>query len=257
MANMLIVRPLTVGSVAASRGTGAANLLTPDPKEVWRDTTPDSTQVSLTIDMGADVAFDTVALVGTNGWGNITVDVFYSTAAQGATYASTFYALGTPASQAPQAPLTLLMHRAAGTVTGRYIRVRVAQQTGASALYAGGLVVGAAFKPTYNMEWGSGRGLIDTGTKQRLRGGGFGITRGAKVPTYQWTLGDLTDSEVGTLYDLIAKVGETDPVLVVEDPAATSGLDRGIHYGLLNRLDTYERQDPNLNRWSLSMERWL
>ena len=121
----------------------------------------------------------------------------------------------------------------------------------------GVLLVGLAFQPAHNQEWGAGRQPIDTGVKDPLLGGGFGILEGARKARYRWTLGDLTEAEADALYGLALDQGETSPLLVVEDPDATMGLNERLHYGLFDGFEAYERANPSQTRWGLSVTQWV
>jgi hypothetical protein len=61
MANILICPPTGIANVGASRGSGVANLLRPDPKEVWQDSAVGSA-VTIDVDFGSVVAIDTIFL---------------------------------------------------------------------------------------------------------------------------------------------------------------------------------------------------
>jgi hypothetical protein len=118
-------------------------------------------------------------------------------------------------------------------------------------------IAGERFSPTWGHEWGAGRFLSDTSSVSRNRAGGFGIERGAVVPGWDFTLGDLTLEETEQLFDMMRKVGESAPVVVAEDPDASNDLDARIHYGLFRRLEKYERASVGVTRWSLKVEDWI
>jgi hypothetical protein len=124
-------------------------------------------------------------------------------------------------------------------------------------IQAGALIVSRAFQPTWNKEWGSGRRPIDTGSREPLIGGGFGIGRGVRKRAYSWTLGDLPDAEVDAIEDIALACGETSPLVVVEDPEVDAGLVRRIHYGLFDRFEAFERKAVGVTRWSLSIIGWV
>ena len=105
----------------------------------------------------------------------------------------------------------------------RYIRISVTQPAGNAVLSAGVVMVGAAWRPTFNMELGHGRRVIDTGSATSLADGGFATVDGARKRQFNWTLGDLSIAETDALEELALKHGQTLPLLVVEDPAATVG----------------------------------
>lgn len=256
MGNILIVQPLAINAVAVSRGSGGANLATPDPKEVWLDSAV-STAANLNIDFGSAKAFDTV-LLG-----------YVSPPAAGATWtlswsndASTwtvFKASGAlrAVDSASSSPARTHAFWNGAAQTARYLRIAVTQPGGSAALSAGVVAAGKAFVPTYNKEWGAGRRPIDTGTATALIGGGFANVPGARKMAYNWTFGDLTDAEVDALCELALAIGETSPVLVVEDPAATTGQRGRIHYGQFTGIKAYERRNPKQTRWDWAIEEWV
>lgn len=254
MSNMLILPPLPIAGVTATRGSGAANLLTPDPKEVWVDSAV-STAATLTIDLGSVQQVDTLFLGFTNADAGATWSASYGVAAsnENALFAAT--ALRDADAIGPR--YHGLFHKPDGPVAARYIAVAVTQPAAKPALFAGIIMAGAAFVPTYNRDWGPGRQLIDTGNKTSLRSGGFGTAKGARKAVYQWTLAELLDSEVLALWKLAKDRGETDPIVVCEDPDAAAGRNEGIYYGLFNRFAAYDRQDPDWTQWGLSLEEWV
>lgn len=256
MANVLILSPAAVSAVAVSRGAGGANLLTFDPKEVWTDSAV-STAANIDLDLGAAQNVDTIALAavygpvagaswtisgGTGGYTDFVIKAASALRAVDAT------------GQSPSISHALWTGAA---VNVRYIRIAVTQPAANPALSIGRALCGAAFVPQYGQEWGAGRGVIDTGTATRLPSGGFAVVDGARAGTYAWTLGDLSQAEYEALYALQLAVGTTGPVLVVEDPAATTAQRNRIHYGLLTSLRKFERRNPAQTRWELSMEEWI
>lgn len=260
MANILMLSSAVTNAAVAiyvSRGMGAANLLTHDPKEVWQDSAVGSI-ATITIDLGAPKAINTIALAAIYGaiansssW-SITGGIADS--ASIVIKADGYLPAVDAAGQNPNVSHALWTGAA---VTVRYVSVNVWQPSGNPALKIGRILVGDAFQPTWNQEWGGGRGVIDTGASTRLLSGGMAIVEGARLGTYAWTLGDLTDAEVETLYALQLEVGETLPVLVVEDPDATTGQRNRIHYGRLVSLRKFERRSPGRTRWELAMEDWI
>jgi hypothetical protein len=243
---MAILRPLPISAVAAALGTGAANLLTPDPKEVWTATNGAGVYY-IDLDMGAAVSVDTLfaghltpgtglQLHSATGMGTGRVVV----GNVGALVAI------------PARPLHGFLKLAAPVVS-RYWSVGIVAIANPS---VGIIALGTAFQPTFNREWGGGRFLIDTGAKEELLGGGYAIGEGAIKIGFRWTFGDLTDTDLDALYALAADRGETKPIVVAEDPDATAGLNERLHYGLFGRLEPYERETANRTRWGLSMTEW-
>lgn len=256
MSNLLILSPATIAAIATSRGTGDQNLLTPDPKEVWADNAV-TTAANIDIDLGSVQTIDTVFLghvtppaagatwTITGGAASYTTSVLKASSALRAVDA---------ANQAP-----LLSH---GLWTGaaaniRYLRLAVIQPTGSPTLTAGIVMAGQTFRPTLNHEWGSGRAVVDTGSKTPLPSGGFATVEQARKTSWAWTLGDLSMAEVDALHAIALDRGETRQVLVVEDPDATTGQLRRIHYGLFGKLRQYERRNKAQTKWEFDIEEWV
>lgn len=255
MTNLLIMAGAPIAALAVSRGDGAEDLLSYDPKEVWLDSAVGSA-AHINIDFGIVRPIDTVFL------GHVLPP------AEGATWTITGGPAGytdvtlkaAGALRAADRPgLLPAMSHAFWTGDAamiRYLRLSVVQPAGAP-LSAGTILAGSAFVPTWNKEWGSGRRVIDTGTATALPSGGFAMVDGARKGSYSFTLGDLTDEEVDWLYALQLDVGETRPVLVVEDPDATAGQLYRIHYGRFAGLRAYERRNPEQTRWEITVEDWV
>lgn len=246
MSNTLILKPLAVTvTPTVSSGTGAANLITDDPKEVW--IAGSAGAATITLDLGVAQPLDTVFL----GFTNLLMGDKVVVQSGNASNLSDGVALET---RIVIDPLDITHMVFTGTLrTHRYVRASI---TTTVTPQAGLMRVGVKFQPTFNREWGSGRAIIDTGSKDPLLGGGFGIGEGTRKSAFRWTFGDLNDDEVDTLYDVAVDRGETRPVVVVEDPAVTVGLGKRIHYGLFDRFEFYERANPRQNRWSLSLQGW-
>lgn len=254
MSNMVIIKPLTISAVASNNGT-PSNLLTPDPKEVFAFT-GGAGQTTIDIDLGSSQSIDSFFLgfITPVGSAPTVGEIQGGTAA----YTTSSYAttIAPAVSSVASPPRRHFFTRLAAPVTARYIRYSINVVNG-TAYTIGIAQIGLAFQPTYNKEWGSGRQVIDTGGKESLLGGGFGINEGARKAGHRWTLGDLTDAETEALYDVALDRGETRPLLVVEDPAVTTGLNERIHYGLFDRLEPYERANPSQTRWGLSISQWV
>lgn len=231
MSNLLIVFPELAESVTAN-GDWPEAFETPDPKDLSVGVT------SVTLDFGGARDIDTVV-------------VPYATAGGVTATASGGLGSGTFVVSSDGTRRHALIHKADGPVSMSSLTV-----TFSSGISAGVVCAGYAFKPTWDKEKGWGRRVIDTSVKRRLIGGGFGVGRGVKVPGLAWTFGDLTDAERKRLWRLMMQVGESDPVCVVEDADAVDDLGDGIHYGPFARLDAFERQHVDINRWSLAMEGW-
>lgn len=255
MSRLMIVEPTRIAAVGASRGSGAANLATHDPKETWIDAASGSA-ATITVDLGAARAIDTIALLHVRP------------PAAGATWSID---AGVGAADTPVlGAATLRVPDVAGefeTVshalwtgaarTARYVALTLTQPAGAPPLSAGALVIGRAFVAELGQEWGAGRQPIDTGTATALPSGGFSIVEGVRKSLFSWTFGDLTLAETEQLETIALHLGETAPGLVIEDADATPGLRRRIHYGLFKKWRAYERRNRRQTRWEIGIEQWV
>lgn len=255
MKNLLLMAAAPIAALTVSRGDGAEDLLTFDPKEVWQDSAVGSA-AQINIDFGGVREIDTVFL------GHVLPP------AAGATWIVTGGVAGYAETTLKPSGILRAVDRpglfpamshafwTGDVVNIRYLRISVNQPGGSPALSAGTVMAGRAFVPQWNKEWGSGRRVIDTAAVTALPGGGFVIVDGARKGSYSWTFGDLTDEEVDRLYDLQLQVGESRPVLVVEDPDVTAGQLQRIHYAKFVGLRAYERRNPEQTRWEISVEDW-
>ncbi|MFC3442541.1 hypothetical protein ACFOKF_15305 [Sphingobium rhizovicinum] len=255
MANILITAPTPIAALAVSRGTGAANLLSPDPREIWLDGAVGSA-ATIDIDLGVERIIDTVFL----GCLFSAADAASWTISGGLTgYADRVIkpagALRVPERDWKRRVMSHALWFGAEQLV-RYLRLSITQPEGATPLAIGALIVGEGFQPRWNKEWGSGRGVRDTGTVTRLPSGGVAVVEGARYATFAWTLGDLSEAEAETLYDMQLDRGESRCVLVVENPARTAGLRNRIRYGALTGLRAFERRNAAQTSWQMSMEDW-
>lgn len=254
MKNLLILQPTPIVSVTASRGSGAANLLTPDPREVWMDSGTGT--ATLVLDFGQPRVINTIFL------GHLLpphVDATWSIT--GGLIDSTSLLIS-PVSSLRVPDVTwrspALSHAfwTGAAVRVRYIRLSVTQPAGSAPLSAGVLIAGYALQPAWNHEWGSGRRPIDTNPAVALPDGGFSGVEGVRKSAWFWTLGDLADDELDALWEIALDRGESRPLLVVEDPDRTAGLRRRLHYGIFRQFREFERLTRNRTRWELRIEDW-
>lgn len=242
--------------IAASRGSGAANLLTHDPKEVWADSAVGSA-ATIDIDLGSIQTLNCVALCAVY---DAVAGTSWTITGGTAGYAETTLkpAGGLRAIDAAAAaanPTHGLWLTASGNY--RYIRISLTQPAGQPVLKIGRVLIGAGLQMTYGQEWGAGRGVTDTGTATRLPSGGLAMVEGARFASYAWSFGDLTEAEVEKLYGLQKDLGETLPLLVVEDPDGTAGQANRMHYGRLVSLRRFERRSVGRTRWEFTVEDWI
>lgn len=248
MSAPIIVTPWPIASIA-SDGSGGQNLLTPSPLEIAR---ADDAVIQIVADLGGVRSIDCVLLGFTNAGAGATFALDSGVSAPG----QTARVSGHPFAQSRGAPA----HRHAlwlppAPFNARYLTVS-AVDGAVGQFEAAVLVPGRAFRPTRAHEWGSGRFVGDTGARERLKGGGFGIDPGVATSGWQWTFGDLLDEEVDALYAIARDRRHTGSVLVVEDPDQTLGLNERIHWGMFDRLEAYERRAEGKTRWAFRIEDW-
>lgn len=256
MANILLLSPLPIAAIAASRGSGVANLLTRSPKEVWADSAV-ATAATIDIDLGAPVSIDTVHLGAVSPPG---AAASWTITGGTSGYADAVIKAAGPlraVDTATRAPARTHALWTGSAVTVRYLRLSLTQPTGLAPLRAGTVMVGRAWRPAFNMEFGAGRRVIDTGTVAVLPDGGFATIDGARKREFGWTLGDLSVAETDALEELLLDHGESVPLLVVEDPAATTGQAARIHYGLFVGLTAFDRANPAQTKWQFKFEEWI
>lgn len=256
MGRLLIVEPIPIAGISATRGRGVQNLTTRSPKEVWADTDVGYPTVQIQIDLGSAREIDTVLL----GFIRTPVDgATWSIAIGLAGHAEEIVLPFNPV-RAPDVP-GRTAERTHGLWHGaprlaRYVELRLFQPVGASPLSAGVLVIGKAFVAELGQEWGAGRRPIDTGSATPLPSGDFATVDGARKNAFSWTFGDLSVAEADQLGAIADNLGVTRPGLVVEDPDPTPGLVSRIHYGLFQRWRAPERRNRRQTRWELEIEQW-
>ena len=224
----LIVSPLPIAAIAASRGSGVANLNTVDPREVWVDS--EAGTVSFTVDLGGPREVDTVWLgfvspPRADATWSITGGI--NSGAEATLLVNDTLRVPDVAGRFAQSTSALWYGAA---VVMRQLVVTVRQPAGMP-LTIGRLIVGRAFAPELGKEWGSGRQPIDSGTATTLPTGGYAAVEGAKRRYFGWTFGDLGGDDVDELEAIALDHGETLPVLVVDDPRRTRGCDHASSTG--------------------------
>jgi len=249
MQSLLIMAPMPVAAVVSQTIAGMSRALSPDPKEAF--ICPANTGVGIILDMGVAVTVDT-AFVGYHT--AIGTQQFSMSACDSAGSNALAVVSGTSLAPLGYGPPNHGFRK--GTArTSRYFRFDFSSLN-AAAFSVGVIALGKAWQSQWGQEMGAGRQVIDTGSAERLFGGGFGIDEGARSDAYQWTFGDLQAAEIRSLYAIVSDRGTTRTVLVIEDPEITDGLNERIHWGLFQKLDFYERVDPSNWKWSLQVADW-
>jgi hypothetical protein len=250
MSGVLIVAPIVPALVVDDHGAATANLLTPDPKEIWLANT--TSTVALDVDMGSAQAIDSFFLAYTNATVGATWALYSATGmGTGLTLIRAATAMRASDSLGPRHHAFV---RLAAPVSSRYFRL-VMTQSGPSPLQAGALVLGLAFEKY--REYGGGRLPFDTGNRQDLISGGFGMGDGVTKAQFAFSFIDLSDDETVTLWALSRAAGLRKPIVVIEDADLVSGRNEAIHYGVFERFQPYERQEANSTRWAFSHIEWV
>lgn len=251
MSGVLIIKPEPIAALQASAGSGAANLATYAPKEVWVAT--DTAIHWIDIDLGKVSTVDSFCLAYTNAtadavWAIHTIsrvgDTQQSVAQSGWLTMRAGDSLG---------PRHHAFVRLPAPVTARYFRF-IIDQGGATPIYVGALVIGRAFEKF--RERGEDRTLVDTGTRNDLPDGGFNMGDGVVKAQFSFSFVDLTDVERNQLYAIKRDRGLRKPVVVVEDADLSEGRNEAIHYGVFDRFQPYERVNPRKSRWAGSVLEW-
>jgi len=254
MKTLCMVPPISIAAITASRGSDPSRLLTNDPKEVWVDSVAGSA-VTLNIDLGSSQLIDTIFLGSSNAADAATWNISSGVSTPVETGWGLNAVLPVPY-RIPSRPRHSLVQKPA-PIPARYVRLTITQPVGSPPLVIGNIAIGAAFIPTWGREYGSGRTPIDTGSRERLPSGGFGISPGAIKSSWTWTMGDLTDDEVDALFAMTMVFGQSYALLTIEDPDTTPGLAERIHWGVFDKLEAYERLSPGATKWAFTVEDWV
>lgn len=251
---ILIVEPVAA-TLGYGTGTGPERALTPNPKEAWAlPQTAQSAFYVLDLDFGAVKTFDSFFLgyVSVNSGRTWSVENIDSAGGPGAGQPISGLAIAASGYGPPYHAFAKLDT----PITARMIRIVVQQSAGSPAFNIGTVQVGLSFQTEYGEERGGGGIIEDTGSVERLFGGGFGIDEGVATTGYSWTFGDLQDAERRQLFQIVKRLRTTRSFLMVENPAQTEGLNERIHWSLFRKLEAYERIDPRNSKWSLSCWDW-
>jgi hypothetical protein len=255
MSSLLLVKPLTALAVSNPNANGDPTpALTPDPKEVV--VAAGSVGVVLVrLDYGADFQMDSFFCGFWSSHMSL-VGLTTGTSAQGGpvtAQANINPALSDYAS--PRRRHGFL--RLGAPITARWVQFALTRDGTGIDANAGIFVSGLAVQPAFGREWGSGRQVVDMSSVTPLRGGGFGIDRGARKPAWLFTCGDLQDAEVPALWNVAEDLGESAPVLACEDPDITNGLNERLHYGLFTNPEAYSREAVGVTKWSFRIVDWV
>lgn len=249
MSGVLIIKPLAIAAPPTVNGSGQANLLTADPNEAWIAATTSS--LTIDIDMGSAVTVDSFFLGYTNAAAAATWTIARANGLGSGV--STIRAASLMRAADSEGPRHHCFARLAVPVSSRYFRLTIVQG-GTVPLFVGALVIGRAFEK--NREYGADRMPIDTGAREDLPSGGFGIGDGVVKSQFSFSFTDLTEAERNQLWSIKKDRGLRLPVLVVEDADLTIGQNDAYHYGVFERFQASERITPRYRRWAGSVVDW-
>lgn len=241
MSNAFFLKPLALAAVTASAtdaGYDPAYVANDHMGVVWKSPTGAASR-QITIDLGADTAFDTIALFGLTGaqagW---TLQVEAATAAQG---------IGFPGGSWSGSAATLL----AGTVmptsgrgkalwmapavspppASRYIRLTFASLSNAAVTVAR-VVIGARLTLERNFKFGAAFGVRDLGNVDFSARGVMLRRRGAKLRTVGVSFPHVTRDEFeAKVQPVTEQLGNTEPVVLVTDPDANAQRQQRMYFG--------------------------
>jgi hypothetical protein len=270
-----VLRPLqlTAGQLSATATAGVdsafpvTNLLDRQPKVVLGSLAAGSAPYNLRIDIdfGADVSFDTLAVMFTNLSAAATWTIYAAPASAGSLAETGPNTLVTGAfGIAPQVPGRRRHALWTGAaVSRRWVRIYLTEPSlqSPAVIRCGLVLIGARWQPSdafRNYDLGAGRGIDDQSIVRTLPGGESHAEEAAKVPIWSAVWSGLEHAEMRALWAIIAERGTSRPVLVVEDPSATDGQNEAMHYGLLTNVQQpFERTQANKTRIEMRVREML
>lgn len=245
MGKAILLQPLDMAAVTASNtasGFDVANLAIDRMGLVWRSDSGSATR-SLTIDLGADVAVDTIALFGI-GEANAAPSASWqwsidlATAAQGA-FGGAFWA-GSPetllaGTQLPESGRgkAMWLAPAGAPAAARHVRINFSA-LGTAAIQAARLCIGARFQPDRNFAYGAAFGVRPLGTVDFSPRGVLRRRRGVKLRAVGLQFTALHRDELeNTVQRLFERIGNDNALVVVTDPDAHAQRQNRMYFGFL------------------------
>lgn len=238
--NALMLRPLPIASATSSALTiGAAGYIANDYAGIVAGGTAGQALV-LTVDMGADVAVDTIMMFGIEGAIDGTQQWQIATAAQGAftgaywtgaaepLFAGTNKLVNGRGVSLWQAPAAL-----PPPASARYFRVTIAPSTGVVVKVAR-MVVGKRLTLERNFAFGGNQGVRDFGSLDFSDRANLLRRRGPKLRTIGLSFPNAYKDEVeAAIAPLVEYLGNTDCVALCTDPAEHAMRQRRCYFGPL------------------------
>lgn len=241
MSNAIIVEPLAMPAITAS-ATAAGY----DPSfagndhmgVVWKSPTGAATR-TLTIDLGADKEFDTIALFGMTGaqtgW---TLKVDAATAAQGSGFPGGSWSgstdtllAGTKMPTSGRGKALWLAPDVSPPPASRYIRLTFGSLSNAAVTVAR-VAIGAKIQLHRNFQFGAAFGVRDLGNIDWSARGVLLRRRGAKLRSTGLSFPHAHRDEIeAKINPLIERLGNTDCICLVTDPDAHEQRQNRMYFG--------------------------
>ena len=237
------MRPLAFTVLSGSNtlpGYDAAYVANDHMGVVWKAQNAGAAVQRVTIDMGADVAIDTIALIGLTGaQASWVLKVEVATQAQGAFTGTTYYhpdvdLLAGSAMPSSGRGRAYWEKPAGGPAAARYWRLHIVTPANDTAVTIARIVMGQRFQPERNFDFGAAFGVRDLGKVDWSTRGVLLRRRSTKLRTCGVSFNALYKNEVeDTVQRLLERVGLTGPILLVTDPAPDAQRQNRIYFGPL------------------------
>lgn len=242
MSNAIIVEPLAISSVKAIDGSATGY----DPAVVANDLlgvvwqSEVETMTRLRIDLGSDVPFDTIILLGLGGTlSTATLQVSIATDAQGPSFGPSWSDSARTLTAGANAPRSgrqksLWTAPAGAPAAARYIMLRF-DIPASSAISVGRVIVGQRIALQRNFRFGAARGVRSLGDVRFSPSGVPLVRRGGKLRTIGLSFSAIYNDEVeNSIAPLIERVGTDTPIALVTDPADHADRQNRIYFGYLD-----------------------
>lgn len=245
MGKAILLEPLEMAAIAASNtasGFAAANLAIDRMGLVWRSDTGSATR-NITVDMGADVPVDTIALFGIGAAtatpsGSWQWSIDLATAAQGA-FGGAFWAgssetllAGTTLPESGRGK-ALWLAPGGAPAAARHVRINFSA-LGTSAIQAARLCIGVRFQPERNFTYGAALGVRPLGNVEFNQRGVLRRRRGVKLRAVGLQFTALKRDELeGTVQRMFERIGNDNPLVLVSDPDVDVQRQNRIYFGFL------------------------
>lgn len=243
MSNAAILKPIPMTVLTGTNtvtGTAVTNIGNDYLGVVWQSQNPSAATSSFIIDMGADVAVDTLVLLGLTGaLSSWTLTVQAATQAQGSGFGGgAYYAYPAVTLLAGSAMPSSGRGRAyweapaGGPAAARYWKIIITTAASNTLVTVARAVLGQRIVPAHNFDFGAAFGVRDMGALEWSRRGVMKRARGMKLRSVGLSFASLYRDEVeGFIHPLIEKVGATGPIVLVRDPAADAERQNRIWFG--------------------------